>query len=629
MSTTFRVEAFIIPSLNREIPSKNLIDDVKVAKLLRDNDFSSKLECIQEDSEHSDHSILEKSSENFTEHEEVVEGHQQSADYLNEPIYDVPFSCREKLKNKDKNIETNVGVKCSDIEENINTSNSTDFVKLEINYSESDEDANSKEIPAEPVYDIPYLCGRNQQKPSGFIKKLETAEFSPLFRNEQFRESKMPLQRLSIRSSSLMSIDERGETPEDCVNQFCQHGFKNGCTAITQRPEQVTEKIFEFNWMRRLENLRAREAVIKEKEAMLFDRERLLFKKEKELRILERLLKDKLKHIELSSKRFKHPGIESEAVDEFNERSEDSQGFKQNLERSLGSLETLGSTSSVQTILSKSSNVSQNTIISRGKNSRDSSNKMGDRNIGNSLTEKIGREGMACASVTSESSTDGKIINNPPNSRSSLMTSNFAVPLQPDGLIHSSKGSIGYSGYTSMTTKRKPKMSYDDLDSTLSADIGDSSFVVTSRIFNPAVIKKPRAFTRTFSERKPHIEGEKVLKRLSENIFVSKNSDTRFQNYGMIDLGRIDERIEDNDKRCSYLNLEKGHHKGKEKVKKDSKERPVSWSEEQNEWLQRKRMAYNCTMRRIPNERFDKENLQKKCEMKKKVSMVKKFSIFR
>lgn len=121
MSATFRSEAFIVPSLNRA-SSENIIDDVKVAIMLRDS--PRKLECINEDSEHSDYSILDKSEiedEDVDRREEmyaspakklrVVETEEDAGrdvddvkvidNYL-EPIYDVPFSCREEAK---RNIE--------------------------------------------------------------------------------------------------------------------------------------------------------------------------------------------------------------------------------------------------------------------------------------------------------------------------------------------------------------------------------------------------------------------------------------------------------------------------------------------------------------------------------------------
>lgn len=504
---------------------------------------------------------------------------------------------------------------------------------VEITFPESDDD--QEPTIEEPIYDVPYNYRQNRE-PSKFIEKLETAEFVSSKRGETF-SGPMSLPRPPVRSSSLMSIDERGETPEACSHKFCQHGLINGCTALTQRPEEVTEEIFEGNWMKRLENLRAREAALKEKETVLFDRERLLFKKERELRILERLVKDKLKHVEMCSKRFRHQ-LETRSADDA---SDDSRGSKPRLEIRPNSVEGLDTRKSIQM---KASHPMKSTLLAplKSLSACDNPIKMSEpysiipSNI-NPMDDIVGSETQvngikgpfstrSSGSVASDqTSGDGKMTN-PPNSRSSLVSKTFLAPNCPiSGSINRAKSAS--LGQSSMRRKRRPKVCYEDLDSTLSADIGDSSFVVTSRIFDPAVFKKPVAFTRSASERRSQIEEEKVLKRLSENIIVSQDRNTKFQDYGLIDLGRRGR--EEDEKRCSYLNLEKGVEKGKTGVVKEVKERPVSWCEEQNAWLQKKRMAYNCTMQRPPPELFDKENLQRKGEVKKKVSMVKKFSIFR
>jgi len=98
--------------------------------------------------------------------------------------------------------------------------------------------------------------------------------------------------------NSLMSIDETSENSLDIkLNDFCRHGYKNGCTALIPSPEKVSEKIFRENWLQKIEILRNRETILREREMNLQKKERKLFRKEKELRITERLLNDKIKQI--------------------------------------------------------------------------------------------------------------------------------------------------------------------------------------------------------------------------------------------------------------------------------------------------------------------------------------------
>jgi len=112
------------------------------------------------------------------------------------------------------------------------------------------------------------------------------------------QESLYPAKQFS-RTNSLMSIDERSENSLDSkLNNFCRHGYKNGCTASIPSPEEVSEEIFRENWLHKIEILRNRETILREKEINLQKRERKLFRKEKELRITERLLNDKMKQVE-------------------------------------------------------------------------------------------------------------------------------------------------------------------------------------------------------------------------------------------------------------------------------------------------------------------------------------------
>ncbi|KZC04758.1 hypothetical protein WN55_09557 [Dufourea novaeangliae] len=180
---------------------------------------------------------------------------------------------------------------------------------------------------------------------------------------------------------------------------------------------------------------------------------------------------------------------------------------------------------------------------------------------------------------------------------------------------------------------------YEDLDTTLSADIGDSSFVQTSQKFNPKLYKKPYVFTRSASERRGKyaskgsnlnfqvqnlgsvreefdapvgIEQGKVLDRVTKNISASQDKNTKFQNYGLIDhnTGKPSKvPTMENEKKYSYLDLETGSRLySHQRLIKNTKDRPMSWNEETNEWLQKKRKAYNMTAKKVLENTENKEN---------------------
>lgn len=174
--------------------------------------------------------------------------------------------------------------------------------------------------------------------------------------------------------------------------------------------------------------------------------------------------------------------------------------------------------------------------------------------------------------------------------------------------------------------KQKPKIAYDDLDSTLSADVGDSSFGgVTATKFNPNMFKKPVAFRKTITEKKPRnkeptghgFEETKILNKFSQNIMVSQNASTKFQNYGLIDTSRP-KSANDADS-----------------AKEKRPERPISWNAENDDWLQKKRQQYNMSIRRLPvsnnkeNQQRGQENLEKNVVKPKKEGKMRKFMIFR
>ncbi|CAD6229878.1 GSCOCG00012142001-RA-CDS [Cotesia congregata] len=627
MSKVYKSEAFIVPVSNREVKNdNNVIDDVKISKMKNEENFkieSSSDKNIKHevvDSAESTYHLPIIKNDNANKKLKFNDTDDKEMKPSQEVIYDVPLSLLKNKKLQPAEFHNQLAQK--DDKKNY-------FINSNI-YNAIDE----------PIYKVPYSSS-SYEKP-GYTKyreRFETAEYvtSKLLPKQNVinNNNKYLLLKPPMRTSSLMSIDERDETPEDCSDELCCHGNKNGCTTTTKRPEAVTEEIFEINWMKRLEQLRAREAVIKDKEVMLYDREKLLFKKEKELRILERLLKDKLNHAELYLKR------KSQIIDTINLNDIENKFTKFFKAPSYSS-----SKSGVSTLLSSTESLE----------SYQQSDKI--------LTEVSAQTDLkSCgSSTTGVNFSENNHMKNPPNSRSSLVTVNIgslqsqALRLENASSNLVSRNTLPISAYSSCRSKRRQKMTYDDLDSTLSADIGDSSLVITSRKFDPEIFKKPYIFTRSSSERHQKIindkipecnyENEKTLKRISDSIINSYDKNTKFQNYGLIDLrvadGKKSDNISDNNinKRYSYLDLEDGKkYKGSLRVKKDKKlpkDRPISWNEESNEWLQKKRQAYNLqTAKKMATESFsNKENYSSHLKLNsnqtlKKNSKEKKFSIFR
>lgn len=466
----------------------------------------------------------------------------------------------------------------------------------------------------EPIYVVPYV----QSVPVTSIQR--GCKYKPF---EATAPTKIP-----ARTSSLTSIDERGES-DGILEEFCFHGYKHGCTAPAQRPEQVSEEIFKENWLRRLESLREREANLRDKEILLEERERLLFSKEKELRILERLVNDKLKQAELYLKRSKS----SQSIDSVSQNSCASQRSSvcgTSRTNSSQSLESRGTSGESQ---KRTSNNVESTRIS-------DSSRCGRDERAVSLARCNPQVKQSISSISSGNSCEEK------TSRRSI------VPPVDIAQSHAASSHVigkstvgGFSAYSSLRCKPRPKITYDDLDSTLSADIGDSSFVVTSRKFDPEVFKKPYAFTRSASERRSTPENErnfvcktelrdKLIKRVSDNIFNCQDKSTTYQNYGLIDPGV--NAIDTDEARDPRFSIERSKETVNMRASRVTKDRPVSWNEESNEWLRKKRQAYNMSTRRMPNDDFeDKENLDAAAKREradkctKKTSKVNKFAIFR
>lgn len=409
--------------------------------------------------------------------------------------------------------------------------------------------------------------------------------------------------------NSLMSIDERSENFLECkMNDFCHHGFKNGCTATIPSPEEVSDEIFKENWLHKMEILRQRDATLKEREINLQKKERELFKKEKELRIKERTLNERLRLLDQQLKHQKDIQLVEKRLEEVVQTLSHKVIEPVKIEK-LRDYQPVEKTSTIQR------SISPKKIIEPSEK-----NEKSDKKI--------------------------KHLTHPKNY--SLKQSSSSNPISR---THS---------HASMRYKEqfpRNKIRYDDLNSTLSADNGDSSFVRTSEHFNPLLYKKPYAFTRSASERRTSktsnavvtqqevnvekksdliVEEDRVFQKLSENIYASQNKNTKFQNYGLVDC-KLDDIQQSNvkhnpeKKMFSYLDLATSDKCGHQK-QTVSKNRPTSWNEEADEWLQKKRQAYNLA---IKNSVESKENLkcniviEKGRKSSKKNVKNKFFTIFR
>ncbi|XP_018349763.1 PREDICTED: uncharacterized protein LOC108752988 [Trachymyrmex septentrionalis] len=409
------------------------------------------------------------------------------------------------------------------------------------------------------------------------------------------QESLYPAKQFS-RTNSLMSIDERSENSLDSkLNNFCRHGYKNGCTASIPSPEEVSEEIFRENWLHKIEILRNRETMLREKEINLQKRERELFRKEKELRITERLLNDKMKQVEQQIKYQKDMIVEK----------------------------TLEQAAQILYDIEKPNNLVEEKILRKDDISR---------------KEEIPRK--------TEIPQNLQPIINPfdkkEEKKKHLMRPNSSSRKSFSSKTHS---------YATIRYKKYPRMNYDDLNSSLSAASTDTSNIRTSELFNPVLHKKPYAFTKSASERwtrhkdilgklqgiaeeKPEhiIEEEKIFRKFSDNICALQEKETRFQNYGPVDdiPDNILSKVEHNNKGklSSYLNLETGerYSQSRQVQASTSKDRPVSWTNETDKWMQKHQMYNPTTKQSIEN----KENVVCNTYIKKKTKKKsKKFSLFR
>ncbi|XP_020298695.1 uncharacterized protein LOC109862939 [Pseudomyrmex gracilis] len=522
------------------------------------------------------------------------------------------------------------------------------------------------------------------------------------------------------KTNSLPDIDERSEySVSNKQSNFCQHGYKNGCTATFVPPEEISLEIFKRNCLKKIEILQQWEVELTEREINVQKKEKEVFMMQKELRIAARILNEKLKQVDqylkyqrnmqvidrklmvaqvLSGKVQKYDELKISKEHQY--QSKESDEFKrpcvhkisdETLDEHLYEADEFDGINIFDEI-KKFNELMKLDDIRRSNEAKKSDEYKSDK-IKKSCAHKISGEHphehqaenpdeiksgeinkldeiKQCndfmkrdevrRSNEIKKSDECEKFDGELKKSDDFKTNNESAKIEkwrnPQSLIdtyeekgsdikirrsraHSSSRqsclSIANSRvrtYSSLRYKERPKISYDDLNSTLSADPGDSSFVRTSEQFLPHVYKKPNAFARSTSVRctklkdnaiasksqetidveeklEYNIDEEKVLRRFSENIQVSQDKNTKFQHYGLVNQTPRNIQAEcdsHNQGVFSYLNLEVDD---KHIRKPDSipTTRPNSCNIEMDEWLQKKRLAYTLATTK-PSD--NKENLE-------------------
>ena len=147
----------------------------------------------------------------------------------------------------------------------------------------------------------------------------------------------------------------------------------------------------------------------------------------------------------------------------------------------------------------------------------------------------------------------------------------------------------------------------DDLDTTVSADPGDTSILPTSTKLQPGCIPKPASFVRVGSERHVHFD---TLPRTKSRLKHLNQHNTDIPEYCVPEKEKIcqySENAEEDNYRNGVLATLSSNQQGN----KDTigiTMRPLSWKEERIMWLASKRQAYHGTASIQRSNTENKEN---------------------
>lgn len=536
---------------------------------------------------------------------------------------------------------------------------------------------NENETPLDEHYDSDIVKYYNDNSYSNERLCVQKKEFQVSIGPQ---EALYPARQFS-RVNSLTSIDEKSENSLDTkLNDFCHHGYKNGCTASIPSPEEVSEEIFRENWLQKIEVLRDRETMLREKEINLQKRERELFRKEKELRIMERILNDKMKQVDQQLKYKKDM--------QLGQMLEEAARILSDIEKT----DSLSKEKIPKKDVTKKEDISKKEEIPKKKEiprqvSEEAARILFDIERSDSLLskEKIQkkdvmkkediskkedirkREEVPRKAEIPQKPEIPKKIEIPKNPQSSMINLYEKNEESNKKIIHPSrsnsssrKSSFSRTHSRAIIKHKERPVNYDDLNSTLSAASVDSPRKRTSEWFNPALYKKPHAFTRSASERwarhkgsvgklqkvieeKPNhvIEEDKIFRKVSDNICALQEKETKFQNYGLVDCipgGVSSRKTEGNsdkdytnseEKLSSYLDIEIGErrsHRRRSRRSVSKDHRPVSWTNEMNERLQKRHQVHESTTKQSGE---NKENVTSAETILTKSTKSKRFFLFR
>ncbi|XP_077254511.1 uncharacterized protein LOC143893231 isoform X2 [Temnothorax americanus] len=506
-------------------------------------------------------------------------------------------------------------------------------------------------------------------------------------------ESLYPVRHFS-RINSLISIDERSENSLDTkVSDYCRHGYKNGCTSSVSSPEEISDEIFKGNWLQKIEVLKDRETMLREREMNLQKRERELFRKEKKLRIAERILNDKMRQVDELLKLQINPLVDRRLEEAARILSDIEKKEEIPKKEDISKKEEISrkDVTRNEDISKKEEIPKKEDILKKGEISRKDVTRNEDISKKEEIPKKedilkkgeiprkdvtkkediLKREEVAKKEEVPrkmEIPRRAEIPKNPQvnpivDQRQRREESNKKLihPMRSNSSSRKSSVSRTHS-YASVRYRERPRMNYDDLNSTLSAASQDSPKLRTSQWFDPALYQKPQVFKRSASERHPRhkdtagnatgklqkvveerldpvIEEERIFRKVSDNICALQKNEAGFQNYGLVDRipsipSSKTERSCDNENRlASYLDLEIGSKRcSRQNLSSASKDRPVSWTSETNEELQKKRQVSDSMTKQSAETKRSAENKENvACHTTKKIQKKKskKFFLFR
>ncbi|XP_024886851.1 DNA ligase 1-like isoform X2 [Temnothorax curvispinosus] len=454
----------------------------------------------------------------------------------------------------------------------------------------------------------------------------------------------------------------------------------NSLISIDERSENSLDT-------KKIEVLKDRETMLREREMNLQKRERELFRKEKKLRIAERILNDKMRQVDELLKLQINPLVDRRLEEAARilsdiEKSGDNLSEYKIPKKDVTRKEDISKKEEIpekEDISKKEEiprkDVTRNEYISKKEEipKKEDISKKGEipRKDVTKKEDILKREEVARKEEVPRKVEIPRRVEIPKNpqvnpifdQRHRREESNKKTihPMRSNSSSRKSSVSRTHS-YASVRYRERPRMNYDDLNSTLSAASQDSPKLRTSQWFDPALYQKPHVFQRSASERHPRhkdttgntmgklqkvveerldpvIEEEKIFRKVSDNICALQKNEAGFQNYGLVDRipsipSSKTERSCDNENRLSsYLDLEIGSKRhSRQNLSSASKDRPVSWTSETNEELQKKRQAYDSMTKQSAETKQSTENKENvACHTTNKIQKKKskKFFLFR